>query len=344
MSFISPGWLLLLLLIPVAIGGYWAMQRRRSKYTVRFTNLDLLANVVDKTPDWRRHVPPVLFLLALCALIVGVARPETTTSVPKEEATIMLVTDVSGSMNATDVAPTRLAAAQKSAGQLLDQLPKSFRVGLISFSNTVNTQVQPTTDRAAVKQALASLQPKGGTAMGDALMAALDDLQAASATATPKTNGGNAQSTPTPVPQTNSAGKPANPTNVIVLLSDGAQTLGQAQPQEAAAAAAEQGIPIYTIALGTPDGVAQVEDQSGRVRSIPVPPDPQTLQEISDTTGAKSFDAPTAEQLQAVYNDIGSRIGHENKEQEIAYVFAGLGALLLIAGAGLSMLWFNRFP
>jgi Ca-activated chloride channel family protein len=342
MSFLSPGWLLLLLLIPVAILAYWALQRRRAKYTVRFTNLDLLANVVDKTPDWRRHVPPVLFLLALAALIVGVARPETTTSVPKEEATIMLVTDVSGSMNATDVSPTRLAAAQKSAGQLLDQLPKSFRVGLISFSNTVNTQVQPTTDRAAVKQALANLQPKGGTAMGDALMAALDDLQAASAT--PTATSGRSQVTPTPTAQTNPGGKPINPTNVIVLLSDGAQTLGQAQPQEAAAAAAEQGIPIYTIALGTPGGVAQVEDQSGRIRSIPVPPDPQTLQDIADTTGAKSFDAPTAQQLEAVYNDIGSRIGHENKDVEIAYVFAGIGALLLVAGAGLSMLWFNRFP
>lgn len=342
MSFISPGWLLLLLLIPVAIGGYWAMQRRRAKYTVRFTNLDLLANVVDKTPDWRRHVPPVLFLLALSALIVGVARPEATTSVAKEEATIMLVTDVSGSMNATDVAPTRLAAAQKAAGQLLDQLPKPFRVGLISFSNTVNTQLQPTTDRGAVKQALASLQPRGGTAMGDALMAALDDLQAADATTTPGTNGARPQ--PTLTPQTNPGGKPVNPTNVIVLISDGAQTLGQAQPQEAAAAAAEQGIPIYTIALGTPGGVAQVQDQSGRIRAIPVPPDPRTLQEISDTTGAKSFNAPTAEQLQAVYNDIGSRIGHENKQQEIAYIFAGLGALLLVAGAGLSMLWFNRFP
>jgi Ca-activated chloride channel family protein len=147
---------------------------------------------------------------------------------------------------------------------------------------------------------------------------------------------------PTPTPTKNSG---AAPTNVVVLLSDGAQTLGQASPQEAANAAAEQGVPIYTIALGTADGVAQVEDPStGRVRTVRVPPDPQTLQQISDTTGAKSFQAPSAADLQAVYKDIGSRIGHEDKQTEIAYQFAGLGALLLVTGAGLSLFWFNRFP
>jgi Ca-activated chloride channel family protein len=345
MSFQSPGWLFLLLLIPAALVVYAMVQRRRSRYAVRFTNLDLLANVVEETPGWRRHVPPVLYLAALAALLIGVARPERTVSVPKEEATVMLVTDISGSMNATDVSPTRLAAAQKSANELLDQLPKTFRVGLISFSNTVNTLVPPTTDREAVKSALAGLQPKGGTAMGDALMTALEDLQAANATPTPaagpRTQGTPAP-TPTPAPSKTSGGAP---TNVVVLLSDGANTLGQASPSDAANAAAEQGVPIYTIALGTPDGVAQVEDPStGRVRSVRVPPDPQTLQEIAETTGAKSFAAPSAADLETVYKDIGSRIGHEDKETEIAYQFAGLGALLLVTAAGLSLLWFNRFP
>lgn len=346
MSFHSPAWLLLLLLIPAALVVYAVVQKRRSRYAVRFTNLDLLANVVEETPGWRRHLPPALYLLALAALLVGVARPEKTVSVPKEEATVMLVMDISGSMNATDVSPTRLAAAQKSATLLLDQLPKGFRVGLISFSNTVNTLVPPTTDRQQVKNSLAGLQPKGGTAMGDALMTALEDLQAASATpvtATPVAGGGATPvPTPTPTPSTTSGGQP---TNVVVLLSDGANTLGQTDPLDAATAAAEQSVPIYTIALGTADGVAQVQDPStGRVRSVRVPPDPATLQKISDTTGAKSFEAPTANDLESVYHDIGSRIGHENKSEEIAYLFAGLGAVLLVAGASLSLMWFNRFP
>lgn len=342
MSFVNPGWLVLLLLIPAAIAAYALVQRRRAKYAVRFTNLDLLANVVEETPGWRRHIPAALYLFALAALVFAIARPERTVSVPKEQATVMLVTDISGSMNATDVSPTRLAAAQKAANDLLDQLPKGFRVGLISFSNTVNTLVQPTTDRDQVRKALQGLQPLGGTAMGDALMVALSDLQAANA----DTNGQNAApragDAPTPTPTPVPGGQA--PTNVVVLLSDGKQTLGAMDPLAAADEAAAQNVPVYTIALGTPGGVAQVRDQFGRLQSIPVPPDPATLKQISDTTKAKSFAAPTARDLQTVYKDIGSRIGHTDEQREITAVFAGLGAILLVTGAGFSLLWFNRFP
>lgn len=343
MSFGAPLALLMLLVIPAGVAAYLLVQRRRARYAVRFTNLDLLASVVEETPGWRRHVPAALYLAALAALLVAVARPQTTVSVPKEQATIMLVTDISGSMNSKDVEPTRLGAAQASARELLKQLPGGFRVGLISFSNTVNTLVQPTTDRAAVGRALDGLVPKGGTAMGDALMVALDDLDAANENPTPTP--AKSRATPAPTRQsTPNSTAPVNPTNVIVLLSDGANTLGQTDPLTAAAEAAARGVPIYTIALGTPDGVAEVTDQFGRLRQLRVPPDPDTLRQVADTTGGKTFNAPSAEQLQAVYRDIGSRIAHEDKLEDVAWAFAGVGAAFLVVAAGFSLLWFNRFP
>lgn len=346
MTFVSPIALLALIAIPLAAVAYIAVQRRRQRYAVRFTNLDLLANVVESSPGWRRHVPAALYLFALAALLVAFARPQATVSVPKEQATVMLVTDISGSMNATDVDPTRLAAAQNAAVQLLDRLPPTFRVGLISFSNSVNTLVAPTTDRDAVKRALLGLKPNGGTAMGDAIAAALEDLKAADAT-NPVPSVGPGTPVPTPIPTpvpVDANGKPVKPTNVIVLLSDGANTLGETKPLDAADEAKTEGVPIYTIALGTDTGVAEVTDQAGRLRRVPVPPDPQTLQEISDTTGGKSFQAPTAEDLQSVYKDIGSKLAHEDQKREIAYLFAGVGALFLLAAAGVSLMWFNRFP
>jgi Ca-activated chloride channel homolog len=346
MSFVSPVALLALVVVPLAVALYLLVQRRRQRYAVRFTNLDLLANVVDESPGWRRHVPAVLYLLALTALVLAFARPQATVSVPKEQATVMLVTDISGSMNATDVDPTRLGAAQNAAIQLLDRLPKTFRVGLISFSNSVNTLVAPTTDRTAVKQALLGLKPNGGTAMGDAIAAALQDIKAADATnPVPSVGPGTPVPTPTPTPvPVDANGKPVKPTNVIVLLSDGANTLGVTKPMDAADEAKAENVPIYTIALGTDSGVAEVTDQAGRLRRVPVPPDPDTLKQISDATGGKSFQAPTAEDLQAVYKDIGSKLAHQDEKREIAYVFAGIGALLLLAGAGASLMWFNRFP
>jgi Ca-activated chloride channel family protein len=350
MSFDAPAALLLLLIIPVGVALYVMVQRRRQRYAARFTNLDLLANVVDESPGWKRHVPAALYALALAVLLLALARPQTTRSVPKEQATIMLVTDISGSMNATDVQPTRLGAAQTSALQLLDELPKSFRVGLISFSNSVNTLVPPTTDRDAVKSALLHLKPNGGTAMGDAIETALDDLKAANEPPQPDATiagAGNASPTPTPTPTpapVDANGNPIKPTNVIVLLSDGANTLGRTDPLDAANDAKDQNVPIYTIALGTADGVAEVTDQAGRIRRVPVPPDPQTLQTISQTTNGQSFEAPSSQQLQAIYKDIGSKLAHENKDEEITFVFAGIGAAFLVLAAGLSLAWFNRFP
>ncbi|MGE5596165.1 MAG: VWA domain-containing protein, partial [Hyphomicrobiales bacterium] len=169
MSFAWPAALVALLLVPLAIWAYLAVQRRRARYAVRFTNLDLLANVVDEEPGWRRHLPAALYIAALAALLLALARPEVSVAVPKEQATVILVTDVSGSMNAKDVEPTRLAAAQQAAGVLVDELPEGFRVALVTFSTGVQTRVLPTTDREAVRSALEQLRANGGTAMGEAL-------------------------------------------------------------------------------------------------------------------------------------------------------------------------------
>src|SRR3712207_1522230 len=164
MTFAAPMMLLGLLLIPVALLLYVLVQRRRAQYAVRFTNVDLLANIAPRTPAWRRHIPTALYLAALGALVFALARPSMTMAVPREEATIMMTIDVSGSMQATDVAPTRLAAAQAAATSFVDKLPKKFRVGLVTFSTQPNVLVSPTTDREALRSALASLTPTGGTA------------------------------------------------------------------------------------------------------------------------------------------------------------------------------------
>jgi Ca-activated chloride channel homolog len=328
-----PGLLWALLLVPVALAAYLLAQRRRSRYTVRFTNLDLLANVVSGTPGWRRHVPPGFYLLALAALLISLARPQAITLVPKEQATIVLVMDVSGSMNATDVQPTRLVSAQRAASTFIEQLPDKFRVGIVSFASTAQTLTRPTTDRAAVYEAIDSLHAEGATAMGDGIERALD-----------------VKRPPTP-PPTGSAARPApNPPSdgeaplVVLLLSDGANTQGRTQPMDAATDARALGVPVFTIALGTDQGMVDVPDEAGNLRRIPVPPDKLTLQRIAQTTRARFFAAPSNRDLKAVYRELGSKIGFVKEEQEVTVVFAAAGLLFLVAGAAMSLVWFSRFP
>jgi Ca-activated chloride channel homolog len=330
-----PGLLWMLLLVPVALAAYLLAQRRRSRYTVRFTNLDLLANVVSAKPGWRRHVPPALYLLALAALVVSLARPQALALVPKEQATVVLVMDVSGSMNATDVRPTRLVSSQRAATGFIEQLPEKFRVGIVSFASIAQTLTRPTTDRAAVYEAVGSLHAEGATAMGDGIERALD-----------------VKRPPTPA-STGSAARPAPPAQqgganeaplVVLLLSDGANTQGRTQPMEAAAHAKELGVPVFTIALGTERGMVDVPDETGNLRRIPVPPDTLTLQRIAETTGARFFAAPSNDDLKGVYRELGSKIGFVKEKQEITVVFAATGLLCLVAGAAMSLVWFSRFP
>jgi Ca-activated chloride channel homolog len=332
-----PGLLWTLLLVPVALAAYLLAQRRRSRYTVRFTNLDLLANVVSAKPGWRRHVPPALYLLALAALLVSLARPQALTLVPKEQATVILVMDVSGSMNATDVAPTRLVSSQRAAVTFIEELPEKFRVGIVSFASTAQTLTRPTTDRVAVYEAIDSLHAEGATAMGDGIERALD----AKRPSTPPSSGSTAR--PSPSPSAPQGGADEAPL-VVLLLSDGANTQGRTQPMEAAADAKALGVPVFTIALGTDRGMVDVPDETGNLRRIPVPPDNLTLQRIAETTGARFFAAPSNGDLKEVYRELGSKIGFVKEQQEVTVVFAATGLLFLVAGATMSLVWFSRFP
>ena len=270
MTFLSPELLLGLLLIPVAIGFYLWTQRRRSRYAVRFTNLDLLANIAPRRPAWRRHVPPVLYLGAIAALLIGLARPTMIMPVPREDATILLAMDISGSMRATDVDPTRLDAAKAAAISFIDQIPEGVRVGIVSFASEANTLVSPTPDRAELMPAINGLVARDGTAMGDALMRVLDIAERIQAE-TP-----DASSTPAPSAMPAPSGSPDAPVDspsgeplvAAILLSDGANSVGQAEPLDAAQRAAVLGVPIYTIALGTPEGRIQVTDQFGMQQTL----------------------------------------------------------------------------
>lgn len=333
MSVQWPGLLWALLLVPVALAAYLLAQRRRSRYTVRFTNLDLLANVVSGTPGWRRHVPPGFYLLALAALLISLARPQALALVPKEQATIVLVMDVSGSMNATDVRPTRMVSAQRAATTFVEQLPEKFRVGIVSFGKIAQTLIRPTTDRAAVYEAIDSLHAEGATAMGDGIARALDIKRPP----TPSWTGPGARPAPNP-PSTGN-----DPPLIVLLLSDGASTKGS-QPMDAADDAKALGVPVFTIALGTDQGMVDVPDEAGNLRRIPVPPDKLTLQRIAQTTRARFFAAPSNRDLKAVYRELGSKIGFVKEEQEVTVVFAAAGLLFLVAGAAMSLVWFSRFP
>jgi Ca-activated chloride channel family protein len=275
--------------------------------------------------------------------------------VPREEATIVLTMDVSGSMSATDVSPTRLAAAEKAANDFVDRLPAGFKVGLVAFSTAPRTLVQPTTDRAAIHDALNSLEARGGTAMGDAIEASLEaaglDPHAATNGTTPTpsassdpTASGAPDASAAPSPSGSGSPEKEKPIVATVLLSDGANSTGAVEPIPAAEEAAALNVPIYTIALGTADGVVTVPDELGQLHTVNVPPDTETLAQIAETTGGRSFQAPSAKDLDAIYQSLGSKIGYTSQEQEVTQWFAAAGLLLVVAGAGLAAHWFNRFP
>jgi Ca-activated chloride channel family protein len=322
MTFASPELLVGLLLVPAAIGLYLLVQRRRSRYAVRFTNVDLLANIAPRTPAWRRHVPPVLYLVAITALVIGLARPSMVMAVPRNEATIILTIDVSGSMQATDVQPTRLAAAQKAASDFVDQLPSSFRVGLVVFSTEARIELPPTTDHAQVHTAIDNLAAHGGTAMGDAIELSLEAAGVAG-TGNGTGQGPTSSQDPSASQAPGTSARPENPASsdpsvsrrrrkplvATVLLSDGANSTGSLDPQQAADNAAAAGMPVYTIALGTADGTVELQDPFGQTQQLQVPPDTQTLTAVAETTGGKFFSAPSAEDLAQIYESLGSKVG-----------------------------------
>jgi Ca-activated chloride channel homolog len=318
MTFSSPYSLLWLLVIPVLALVYLLRERRRLGFAARWGRPALLPNLVDRAPGRRRHLPVAILLVSLAALIVGVARPHATVSQPREEATVLLAIDTSRSMGATDVYPSRLAAAQNAANRFLDLVPKRFRVGVVSFSSRAQIGVAPTDDRTLVREAIATLHAGEGTAIGDAVLlsARLGLRQRASDGTIPPTS--------------------------VLLISDGARDGGRTAPRVAAQRARALAIPVYTIALGTQDGTVRHELPGGFTEIIRVPPSPQTLQLIARTTGGQFFRAATDRQLREVYEQLGSRLGHKKVSREITDLFAGGAGALLLAGSALSVLWFRR--
>jgi Ca-activated chloride channel family protein len=325
MSFAWPIALLGLGLVALAAIAYAIAQRRRRRYVVRFTNLALLENVVADSPRWRRHIPATLALLALTALVVGMARPQVAVAVAREEATVILAMDSSGSMTATDVAPDRMTAAREAASKFVQDLPKGFRVGVVSFSDQADIVVPPTADRDEALRGLGTLVADNGTALGDAISRSVDlgvsslDEQLAAA-----------QASDTPV--------------VVLVLSDGANTTGDYEPLEAAQKAADAKVPVYTVALGTDEGTVQGPDGYGGTRTIRVPPDPATLSQVAELTGGKFFEAADQDALQGVYDEIGSQVGVDEEQRELTVLFTAAGAVLLLLGGVLSTLWFGRIP
>ena len=278
MSFATPLLLLGLLLLPAIVLAYRRLQRRPTKYAVRYTNLDVLAGVVESTWSWRRHAGIALFLLALAALLVGFARPSVNRLADREEATIVLVIDVSGSMQAEDVDPTRLEAAQKVVREFLKGLPERFQVGVVSFSETAEVAAPATEDRQLAIDAIDYLYPQRGTAIGDGIARGVEVARDAEAGLDGTEVGTQAE--------TETEQRPA----AILLLSDGSQTEGVLLPLEGAARAKSFKIPVYTVALGTPEGVVEF-NRFGGTRIIPVPPDPATLRQIAVTTGGRFYEA-----------------------------------------------------
>lgn len=356
MSFASPWLLVLLAVVPLAVVGYWTMQRRASRYAVSFPNLPVLASVVERKRSWARHLPAALLLGSLAALTVGVARPNWQVLEPSERAAVILLVDVSGSMRATDVRPTRLNAAQRAMQTFADQVPDSLRVGLVAFSDEPQVVVSPTNDRNVLRQGIDILQRGRGTAIGDGLQRAVELAKSTTADPAPSEEGGGGTTDPPAGAGSSSGGQDGatgpdgpvvdaegRPLVSILLLSDGAQTRGNLTPGQGADLAKQAGIAIYTIALGTDEGMI-MGGPPGQERLMPVPPDRETLSAIAEYTGGTAYEAETAESLEDVYKQLGSKVGREAARREISSLFAALGAALAAAGFGVGILRTPRLP
>ena len=317
MSFAEPVVLLGLIALPLLAGWYLAEQRRRRAAAAAFAAPWMQPSVAPLRPRWRRHVPLAILALALAALILAAARPQRTVAVPIDRASIVMTTDVSGSMTATDLQPSRLVAAKRAARRFLGRVPARVNVGLVSFNQQARVLQSPTTDRQEINEAIDSMKPSGGTATGEAIGASLRSLDR----------------------RPNAQGR--RPPAAIILLSDGASTSGR-DPLEAAREAKQQGVRVYTVTLGTPEGAINVPRPGGGTERRPVPPDPDSLAQIARASGGRAFTAETATGLEEVYEQLGSQLSHKDEKRQITSAFAGGGLALLLAAAGMSLRWFGR--
>jgi Ca-activated chloride channel family protein len=314
MSFGAPLWLLALALVPTAIAAAVLARRRVNRYAIRFPAMSTLRAAVAAEPSRRRHLPAALAVTAIGLLAIALARPRVTYRAATNSASLMLITDHSGSMAATDVQPTRLAAADSAANTFIDQLPSTVRVGAIGFGSSPDAVQGPATNHGAARALIDAQSANGGTDTGDALSLALQLLQGAN---------------------------PKHAPAAIVLLSDGAANAGPSPVGVARQAAADH-IPIYTVALGTANGV--IQSPNPYEPSVSVPPDPQLMAQIARVSGARAFNAQSADQLSSIYKHLGSQLSTVSRKREITVVFAVAGLVALLGSAATSVRWSGRLP
>jgi Ca-activated chloride channel family protein len=321
MSFLQPERLWVLVVVGLIVAFYLFMQSRRKVYAARLASAELLDSIVPRRTGWRRHAASSLLLAALIVLSVGFAQPTRVVRVPRERATVIVAIDVSLSMEAADVEPDRLQAAQSAATTFIDELPRTLNVGIVGFAGTASVLLNPTTDRVAAGRVIDNLRLAESTAIGEAIFTSLDALL----------------SVP---PDEDGERAPAR----IVLLSDGVTTVGR--PDALAIQAAQQAqIPVSTIAFGTEDGFILYDDpETEAVESerISVPVGGRSLEQIAEGTGGAFFTAESVDELDSVYENIGSAIGFEEAEREITDWFVGGGLALVALASLLSVFWFQR--
>ena len=340
LNFIWPTMLWLLLAVPLLVGGYLWLLRRRKKTALRYANLALVKQAMGKSAGWKRHVPPALLLLAVTVLLLASARPAAVITLPSQQETIVLAMDVSGSMRAADVQPNRLVASQVAAKAFVAELPRSVRVAVVQFAGTAAVVQPPTHSREDVYAAIDRFQLQRGTATGSGIVLSLATLFPEAGIDLSQITGQKAMP-PGPNDKPRPEFTPVEPGSfssaAIIMLTDGQRTTGP-DPLDAAKMAAERGVRVYTVGMGTTSGeVIGFEGWSMRVRL-----DEETLKNISVLTHGEYFYAGTAEDLNKVYESLSSRMVVETKETEITALFAALGALLAVTAAGLSLWWFGR--
>jgi Ca-activated chloride channel family protein len=331
-SFIWPWALGLLLVIPLLAGLYAWMQTRRRKYALRYASVSLVREAVGPGPGVRRHIPAVLYLTAVAAMVFALARPEATLSLPQSRGIVILAIDVSGSMLATDVQPDRMEATKRAVRQFVEKQPRGVQIGVVAFSDFGALVQAPTRERKPVLDAINRLRPQRGTNMGGGLAAALDAIYALSDA-----------NLPTPVRQPSARSVPPagsdTPPASVILLSDGQSNTGP-PVQRIAEEAAANGIRVYTVGIGTPEGtILQISGRSVFTRL-----DEEALRQVADITDGRYLSAQDERELEAVYDELARERTFEEEKTEVTFAFAGAAMLLSVIGGALSLLWFNRLP
>ncbi|WP_427915011.1 VWA domain-containing protein [Ramlibacter sp. MMS24-I3-19] len=344
MQFLWPDFLWLLLLAPLLVLLYVWLLRRKKKLAVRYASLSIVKEAMGIGQSWRRHIPPALFLLALVTMLLAAARPTAVVTLPSQQQTIILAMDVSGSMRATDVQPSRLEAAQAAAKAFLAELPRHVKVGIVAFAGSAQVAQLPTTNREDLVTAIDRFQLQRATATGNAIVISLATLFPDQGIELAALQGGRDRPRGFSIDGEKKEKKDFTPvapgsynSAAIIMLTDGQRTTG-VDPLEAAKMAADRGIRVYTVGIGTVDGeTIGFEGWSMRVRL-----DEDTLKQIAQKTNADYFYAGTAQDLKKVYNTLSSKLTVEKKETEISGLFALVAAGLALVSAALSLLWFNR--